>query len=734
MPVAEFPGAAAGAMTASTSPPRSPPTAARRASGGWSSAAHERGLAVILDVVYNHLGASGGPGHGGVRPLLHRQVRDAVGQGDQLRRRRLRPGARVGLPERRGLGARLRHRRAAPRRDPRHLRLQPRAHRRRGRPPRARRQPAGLRDRRVRPQRPGRDARPRPRRVGLRRRLGRRLPSRAAHAPHRRARRLLRRLRPRRPAGQGVPPAARPTTATTRRFAAGASARRPRTSRRRASSSSPRTTTRSATAPTATACPPGRARWRRSARCCPRSSRCCSWARSTASWRRFSSSPTTSTRRSPSATREGRRGEFAAFAAFGGEVPDPQDPATFERSKLTRAARPRAGAALPRADRRPAARCPRGTPAEIEYDELARWLIVRRGPYRARLQLRHRPGDDPLPGRDAGAERRRATRSMRAGSLRTPRHVRSADPMTEVWPGRPFPLGATWDGEGTNFSLFSEHAEARRALPVRRRRRGDADRASTGAPRPQLALLPARRRPRPALRLPRARALRAARGPPLQPRQAADRPVRQGDRGHGRLGRTTPTCCPTSPTRTTTTPTWSPTTTTTPAAIPKSVVIDGSFDWEGDRPPRHAVRRHGHLRDARQGLHDDPSRTSARTCAAPTPGWPPSRRSQYLKDLGVTAVELLPVHHICDESFLHERGLTQLLGLQHDRLPRAPLGVRRHRPPRRAGARVQGHGQGAAPGGHRGDPRRRLQPHRGGQPPRADARRSRASTTPPTTG
>jgi len=29
----------------------------------------------------------------------------------------------------------------------------------------------------------------------------------------------------------------------------------------------------------------------------------------------------------------------------------------------------------------------------------------------------------------------------------------------EVWPGRPFPLGPTWDGEGTNFSLFSEHAE-----------------------------------------------------------------------------------------------------------------------------------------------------------------------------------------------------------------------------------------------------------------------------------
>ena len=31
--------------------------------------------------------------------------------------------------------------------------------------------------------------------------------------------------------------------------------------------------------------------------------------------------------------------------------------------------------------------------------------------------------------------------------------------MTAPLPGRPFPLGATWDGSGTNFSIFSEHAE-----------------------------------------------------------------------------------------------------------------------------------------------------------------------------------------------------------------------------------------------------------------------------------
>ncbi len=30
---------------------------------------------------------------------------------------------------------------------------------------------------------------------------------------------------------------------------------------------------------------------------------------------------------------------------------------------------------------------------------------------------------------------------------------------SDVWPGRPYPLGATWDGKGVNFALFSENAE-----------------------------------------------------------------------------------------------------------------------------------------------------------------------------------------------------------------------------------------------------------------------------------
>jgi len=35
--------------------------------------------------------------------------------------------------------------------------------------------------------------------------------------------------------------------------------------------------------------------------------------------------------------------------------------------------------------------------------------------------------------------------------------ARGTDPI--VWPGKPYPLGATWDGEGVNFALFSERAE-----------------------------------------------------------------------------------------------------------------------------------------------------------------------------------------------------------------------------------------------------------------------------------
>ena len=81
------------------------------------------------------------------------------------------------------------------------------------------------------------------------------------------------------------------------------------------------------------------------------------------------------------ATRDGRRREFAAFAEFAGEeVPDPQDPATFERSKLTRERDEAVADLFARL-----LRVRRQLPDEetvTQFDEQARWLTVDRGAYR----------------------------------------------------------------------------------------------------------------------------------------------------------------------------------------------------------------------------------------------------------------------------------------------------------------------------------------------------------------
>ena len=37
---------------------------------------------------------------------------------------------------------------------------------------------------------------------------------------------------------------------------------------------------------------------------------------------------------------------------------------------------------------------------------------------------------------------------------------RGSDDRKRIWKGRPYPLGAVWDGHGVNFSLYAEHAEA----------------------------------------------------------------------------------------------------------------------------------------------------------------------------------------------------------------------------------------------------------------------------------
>jgi maltooligosyltrehalose trehalohydrolase len=96
------------------------------------------------------------------------------------------------------------------------------------------------------------------------------------------------------------------------------------------------------------------------------------------------------------ATRDGRRREFASFARFAGEeAPDPQDPETFVRSTLTRAEQPGLRALYARLlqARR---MLPRGPVDDVRFDEQARWMRVRRGDYQ--LFMNFSDAEQVVPG------------------------------------------------------------------------------------------------------------------------------------------------------------------------------------------------------------------------------------------------------------------------------------------------------------------------------------------------
>ena len=97
------------------------------------------------------------------------------------------------------------------------------------------------------------------------------------------------------------------------------------------------------------------------------------------------------------ATREGRRREFAAFAEFEEDIPDPQDPATFERSKLTRERDPRLAELYAQliVERR---RLPPGDADAIEFDEELRWLRMQRGPFEILCNFADEPRRVPCEG------------------------------------------------------------------------------------------------------------------------------------------------------------------------------------------------------------------------------------------------------------------------------------------------------------------------------------------------
>jgi glycogen operon protein len=97
------------------------------------------------------------------------------------------------------------------------------------------------------------------------------------------------------------------------------------------------------------------------------------------------------------------------------------------------------------------------------------------------------------------------------------------------------------------------------------------------------------------------------------------------------------------------------------AVTGRSVVIDPSFDWEGDEPMRtrwrDTVIYELHVKGFTR-LHDRvPEKLRGTFAGLATP-----HVIDYLKDLGITAVELMPIHQFFSEPALLERGLVNYWG------------------------------------------------------------------------
>jgi glycogen operon protein len=99
--------------------------------------------------------------------------------------------------------------------------------------------------------------------------------------------------------------------------------------------------------------------------------------------------------------------------------------------------------------------------------------------------------------------------------------------------------------------------------------------------------------------------------------------------------------------------------------MPKGVVIDPTFDWDGDHPPRtpwhETVIYEVHVKGftaSHPEVPEDQRGTYAALASRPM--------LEYLRDLGVTAVELLPVHDILDEKNLLDRGSRNYWGYNNN--------------------------------------------------------------------
>ncbi|MEO6287624.1 MAG: glycogen debranching protein GlgX [Dyadobacter sp.] len=95
--------------------------------------------------------------------------------------------------------------------------------------------------------------------------------------------------------------------------------------------------------------------------------------------------------------------------------------------------------------------------------------------------------------------------------------------------------------------------------------------------------------------------------------------------------------------------------------IPKAVAIDPDFDWQGDTrleiPYHSTVIYEVHVKGFTMRREEIPEQIRGTYAAIAHPA-----SIQYLKALGVTAVELMPVHHFVEDQHLLEKGLTNYWG------------------------------------------------------------------------
>ncbi|MDT5226338.1 MAG: isoamylase [Mycobacterium sp.] len=95
--------------------------------------------------------------------------------------------------------------------------------------------------------------------------------------------------------------------------------------------------------------------------------------------------------------------------------------------------------------------------------------------------------------------------------------------------------------------------------------------------------------------------------------------------------------------------------------MPKSVVINPYFDWGNDRPPDHeyadTVIYETHVKGLTELHPDIPERMRGTYAGIAHPAI-----IEHLKNLGVTAIELMPVHHFANDSTLVEKGLSNYWG------------------------------------------------------------------------